>query len=150
MLQKLLKWLDKQRLKKDLHTLSGNDVWNLVNNEFDNPRINILDSKYKVPRLDYLRQALSKTAIDRARYISDIYDCDNFAFHLHSVLALEYNINSVGIVISSASRHAFNIAIVHEGGGEKVYKIEPQADRVWRPEQPERDKYVASGELILI
>jgi len=150
MLKKILEWIEKQKLKKDLRTISGNDVWNIVNDEFDNPRVNILDSKYKVPRLEYLKHALSKTAIDRARYVSDLYDCDNFAFHLHSVLALEYHINSVGIVISGASRHAFNIVIAHEGGKEKVYKLEPQADRLWRPEKPERDKYVVSGELILI
>jgi len=150
MLQKILEWIEKQRLKKDLRTISGNVVWDIVTNEIDNPKVRILDNKYKVPRLEYLKHALSKTAINRARYVSDYYDCDNFAFHLHSVLALEYHINSVGIVISGKSRHAFNLSIAHEGGNEKVYKIEPQADRVWRPEQPERDKFVASGELILI
>lgn len=150
MLQKILEWLEQQQIKRDVHTISDNDVWGIVNNEFDNPEVNILDSKYKVPRLEYLKHALSKTAIDRARYVSDYYDCENFSFHLHSVLALEYGINSVGIVISGASRHAFNVVIAHEGGEEKVWKLEPQADRIWRPEQPEREKFIASGELILI
>lgn len=150
MFKNIFKWIEKQQLKKDVHSLDGEDVWNIVKNKFENPNIRILDSKYKVPKLEYLQHALDKTAIDEAKYISNMYDCENFSFHLHSVLALEYGINSVGIVISGDSRHAFNIAIAHENGKEQVYKLEPQSDKLWKPQTPEKDKFITSGELILI
>lgn len=125
-------------------------LYTIIKDKIKKPNLITLDTKYQVPELNRLKLLLDRTAINEAKYVADYYDCENFAFHLMSVLALKYRINAFGTVISYDSEHGFNVAVALKDNDFKVYKVEPQSDKIWEAVGEKTERYDAKGEIILI
>jgi len=102
----------------------------------------LLDHNYHSCTLKEFKDILSKDFTNWKIYHKD-YDCDNFAFKLHSNLKDKYPTLALGIVFSKA--HAFNIFIDKFG---KAHYIEPQNDKIYSFNQ--LTKLYDSIKLILI
>lgn len=66
---------------------------------------------------------------DEREYVSDRYDCENFAFRFKA-LADVHGFTNVGVVVDWTSAHAYNIAVFPD---RDPFLIEPQTDRTVDP-----------------
>lgn len=74
--------------------------------------------------------ALEYTGVDQKRYISEFFDCDNFAIVLAAVCAMKFHINSVGIVLDFSGGHAYAVLPVRQADGSiDIIILEPQNDQ---------------------
>jgi len=141
---------DRHKIQKNSMVYQSNQILDKLNKEFKKVYILKTDMKYRVPTKKTFQNILENDVIDEIKYQSEYFDCENFAVLFKGISALHYRINSVGIVISYASAHAFNIILVEENNQLEIYKLEPQSDKLWKKEKPEREKYITDGEVILI
>ena len=86
----------------------------------------VLDSKYwTCTRLDF-DAIIRWDWTDKKRYISEKYDCDNFAFSFKARMDRRFHLNNVGLVIDYSGGHAYNCVVFSDG---KAELFEPQGDR---------------------
>lgn len=85
-----------------------------------------LDSKYWCcSRLDF--DAIIKWDwTNNKRYVSEKYDCDNFAFSFKARMDRRFHLNNVGLVVDYSGGHAYNCVVFSDGTAEL---FEPQGDR---------------------
>jgi len=105
-----------------------------IDGHFDAHHIR-LDSKYKAIDMETLSQVLNLDPVSENLYVSDKYDCDNFAFELFSKLKKWQGRLAIGIIIGTSAegnRHAWNYVVVHDKGKFKIIFIEPQTDRKFK------------------
>ena len=102
----------------------------------------VMDEDYSSCSVTVFKELLKNDFTNWKIYHKD-YDCDNFAFKLHSNLKDKYPTLALGIVFSKA--HAFNIFIDKFG---KAHYIEPQNDKIYSFNQ--LTKLYDSIKLILI
>ena len=92
------------------------------------PRTGV-DSKYRVLRRADWDEVLAATDTDAEQYVSEWYDCDDFAVSFKAEVAEKYGINGVGIVLDYAMGHAYNAVFVYnEDGSVSAEMVEPQND----------------------
>ena len=84
-----------------------------------------IDSKYHLCSEKDMTAIIKFDWTDRKKYVSEFYDCDNFAFNFKAMVARRFGINSVGLVIDWSGGHAYNI-IAFRNGSMKIF--EPQSD----------------------
>lgn len=88
------------------------------------------DRRYQILDSEGWDCALDFTGVDRIKYISEFFDCDNFAIVLAAVCAMKFHINSVGIVFDFSGGHAYAVLPVRQPDGSIEFIIlEPQNDR---------------------
>lgn len=76
------------------------------------------------------QHSLDFTGVDKKRYISERFDCDNFAIVLAAIMADKFQINSVGIVFDFSGGHAYAVLPVRqEDGSIEMVILEPQNDQ---------------------
>ncbi|QJF12412.1 hypothetical protein PFV2_gp39 [Pyrobaculum filamentous virus 2] len=114
------------------------DIYNVVMRSGDIGRPDywqVLDNRYWVTTVDDFREIVSRDWTKHRRYIDDRFDCDNFALHFVARINAMYGLNSVGIVIDYDAAHAYNLAIVIDGGNLRKVVIEPQTGEIlYRPD----------------
>ena len=103
-----------------------------------------IDLKYFVCSEKDMREIIKFDWTDRKKYVTDFYDCDNYAFNFKAMVARRFGINSVGIVIDWSGGHAYNI-IAFSDGSMKLF--EPQSDR-W-PTLGTKNYKFEKGEIII-
>jgi len=109
------------------------------------------DAKYRIPHIDELRQILRSDWLDKKQYVAEYFDCDDYAFALKSHFAEQHQINGIGVVIDPISRHAYNIALVHEDTTViRCYIIEPQTDEVFPINKRPLRRYFLWLSMILV
>jgi len=88
------------------------------------------DRRYRILDGTGWGSALTYTGVDKRRYISEFFDCDNFAIALAAICAMKFQINSVGIVFDFSGGHAYAILPVRqEDGSIEIVILEPQNDQ---------------------
>lgn len=147
----LKKLFNRYKVNRQEIDINQTKLVSLLNDKLPEHKLFALDGKYRVPHTDDLNDFIKNTKIDENNYLSNFYDCENFAFHFHSILALNYHINSCGIVISYESAHAFNVLVSHQGGKDnlQVNIFEPQSDNMWLPNK-DKNNYKIEDQIILI
>ena len=85
-----------------------------------------LDSKYWVCSKQEFEDWIKWDWTNKKRYISEEYDCDNFAFSFKARCDRRLGINAVGLVIDYSGGHAYNLVIFSDAAPEL---FEPQGDR---------------------
>ena len=88
-------------------------------------RIN-LDNKYWVCDKIEFQKVVDANTIDEKKYIVDKFDCDNFAFAFKAQVAMQYNLNNVGLVIDHSGGHAYCVVVFSNSSAQL---FEPQNDR---------------------
>ena len=87
------------------------------------------DTQYRILDGTGWGAALNYTGVDKRQYISEFFDCDNFAILLAAVCAMKFHINSVGIVLDFSGGHAYAVLPVRLADGSiKILILEPQND----------------------
>ena len=85
-----------------------------------------LDSKYWVCCKKEFEDWISWDWTNKKQYVSEEYDCDNFAFSFKARCDRKIGINAVGLVIDYSGGHAYNLVIFSDAAPEL---FEPQGDR---------------------
>ena len=85
-----------------------------------------LDSKYWACSKKEFQDWIKWDWTNKKKYISEQYDCDNFAFSFKSRCDRRIGINSVALVIDYSGGHAYNLVCFTDAPAE-LY--EPQSDR---------------------
>ena len=88
-----------------------------------------VDSAYWGASEEAWHGMLAYTGVDRIRYVSNAFDCDNFAVLFAGVVADKFDINGVGIVVDYSGGHAYCAILIVTENGLKIGIIEPQNDR---------------------
>ena len=86
-----------------------------------------LDSEYTAISTVHLKEFLDLDTANKAQYLAESWDCDNFAVSL-TANANKHLGNSVGVMVDVSASHAYNAALVHEDGVVRIMFIEPQTD----------------------
>lgn len=72
---------------------------------------------------------LQWSRIDRLKYITEMFDCDDFALCMKAEIARRFRLNSCIFVIDYSGGHAYNmLGTVKDDGGVWFTIIEPQTD----------------------
>ena len=89
-----------------------------------------LDSKYWACSKKEFEDWIEWDWTNGKRYISEQYDCDNFAFSFKARCDRKIGINTVALVIDYSGGHAYNLVCFTDAPAE-LY--EPQSDRWVKP-----------------
>ena len=84
-----------------------------------------LDSKYWVCDRSEFDKIVQWDWTDKKQYISEKYDCDNFAFSFKATVDRQFHLNCVGLVIDWSGGHAYNLVVFKDGTWSA---FEPQSD----------------------
>lgn len=88
-----------------------------------------VDTQYRILDSTGWDGALEFTGVDRQKYISEFFDCDNFAILLAAICAMKFHINSVGICFDFSGGHAYAILPIRQDDGSiELIILEPQND----------------------
>ena len=111
--------------------------------------LQLADEEYYCPPLSDIRKLVKQNKIDRLTYSAEKFDCDDFAVSLKSIFIKHAYKNKerryphcLGIIMGGKLLgnipHAINIVISNQL---KVYLIEPQEDKIFRPRKSDREIY---------
>jgi len=88
--------------------------------------IKALDTKFWTCNESDWKKIIDWDWTNEKKYVTEQYDCDNFAFNFKARVARKFGVNSVGLVIDYSGGHAYNLIVFSDG----TWKIfEPQSDR---------------------
>ena len=104
-----------------------------------------LDSKYWVCSKQEFEDWIEWDWTNGKKYISEEYDCDNFAFSFKARCDRKIGINSVALVIDYSGGHAYNLVVFSDVAPEL---FEPQNDS-WRKKGESTMYTLTSGYVIL-
>ena len=96
----------------------------------------LLDSRYWAVSRATWDAMIAAYGPDRNKYVSERYDCDDFAFSFKGGMGHTYEVNGVGIVLNWGHAHAYNAILVNDGGKCVVEYLEPQNDQFVRTPAP--------------
>ena len=85
-----------------------------------------LDSKYWACSKKEFQDWIRWDWTNKKKYISEQYDCDNYAFSFKARCDRKIGVNTVALVIDYSGGHAYNLVIFTDSPAE-LY--EPQSDR---------------------
>ena len=107
---------------------------------FQPHKIYLADRKYYLSDWQTMREIIIYDFVDRKKYLTDRYDCDNFSDTFASHLAEIYGLNSIAkakriqMIDAKTGKHKAwhraNVILVLNGAELKAYLFEPQTDRV--------------------
>ena len=105
-----------------------------------------LDQSYYMTNQANFLNIVAWDWIDKAEYIKEKYDCENFAFSFKAIVDYYFKLNQVALVIDYKAGHAYNLVVYPDGN---VMILEPQTDVMWawnvRP-----NVYTLEGAIVLI
>jgi len=104
---------------------SNINAWKMTYDKENKMRLTALDSKYFLCDEQDMKAIIEWDWTDNKKYVSEKYDCDNFAFSFKAMVDRRFGLNNVGLVIDWSGGHAYNI-IVFKDGTVKIF--EPQSD----------------------
>ena len=89
----------------------------------------LLDRQYVALPQAVWDEIIAKDDIDSKVYVSELFDCDDFAFGLKAAASRQYDVNGCGLVVSVESKHAFSVMLVREPDDSLSFRfLEPQTD----------------------
>ena len=98
------------------------------------------DHDYYYVTIEEMKDIILHDWVDKKKYLSEKFDCDDFALVFKAHLAERFNINAVGLARSVKINdlktgkpkgfHRANIFFADDNGVIKLYFLEPQTDKV--------------------
>lgn len=122
----------KRLIRRSQRDLTGQEVGQLWHSDPKRRALSLrlLDSKqYRAVDEAAWRAILQHNGISKFTYVSELADCDDFAFALRGMVPLEFRVNGIGLVRDWSGGHAYNCILVVQGDEVVVRFIEPQSDR---------------------
>ena len=126
-----LRYWDVYRAVRDtVQTVHRQDLENAWNaSELSKLGLCCVDSRYRALPLATWELVLAYNGVDRTRYKSEHFDCDNFALCLAGDVSQRWKVNGIGIVLDYSAGHAYNCVLVWEDGEVDLRMVEPQTDQ---------------------
>lgn len=84
----------------------------------------VLDGRYWTVDKNTFEAMVKAGWVWHRRYLTDRYDCDDFAVGFKARMAEVFGVNAVGIVVDYGAKHAYNMVILSDG---TIEGFEPQA-----------------------
>lgn len=100
----------------------------VIKEKFSNVSICLLDNKYWFCSKEDMRQIIKEDWTDNKQYISDRFDCEDFARQFAAHLRELWDVNQVAVVYDWTARHSFNIIFFSNGD---AWIFEPQNDKIY-------------------
>ncbi len=94
-----------------------------------------LDGTYYTTDLDTFKKIIQWDWTDTRKYLYDVFDCDKFAMYFKSRMAIDFHINSIGVILDYSAGHAYNLVILKDAQGVKWLLYEPQNDSIFTYDQ---------------
>ena len=120
-------------LHDHVHTVYGGEVGGAVKNHEVSGRwmrVVICDVKYRILDRKGWELILNYSGLDTKQYVSDYFDCDNFAICFSAECAKTFHINSAGIILDFSGKHAYSaFPVMQDDGTIEIAVVEPQNDR---------------------
>ena len=99
------------------------------NSQLNNLHGVFLDRRYRALPTDIWKLILEYTQIDKKQYVSEYWDCDDYAKAFAAQVPLFFACNGVGIVYDFSGGHAYNAILVADKRDHlAVVGVEPQND----------------------
>lgn len=124
-------WTVWRAVRKTAKTVSGaelTEAWKA--SQLSKLGLWYLDSRFRALPLATWKQVLAYNTVDKSRYKSDHFDCDNFAICLAGDAAQRWGVNGIGIVIDISAGHAYNCVLTYDDGKLDLQIVEPQTDEL--------------------
>lgn len=96
--------------------------------------LHITDRTFKLVDIDHIEEYLLENPVSERSYVNEWHDCDDFSYILQGDVTRWDSDLAFGIIhgrTPSGGSHAWNVCISTD---KEIYFIEPQTDRVWKPE----------------
>jgi len=139
-IRQFLSWLvpgeDKTFRFKEAGIISGHELHLKLQELNPDARVYIADGIYVYVREEELDRWLNSDSLDKMVWLTDVWDCDNFA--AESFCRAHRRLGNIAYGIAwgqtNAGYHGFNVALVEVSGELAVRIIEPQNDdtRDWK------------------
>ena len=146
----LRRLIDRRKIRQTYHTIDRDQVSSILADQLPDHKSFMLYGKYTIPKVEPLEKALSSSIVSEAKSQAAKYDCENFALHLHSVMAMEYECNACGLIISLKSEHVFNVFVARDNGIYQVYEYKEHSDKLSRVKKTELPDYIIKGQTLII
>lgn len=100
--------------------------------------ISLSDEKYKFIDWETWKKIIEIDWVSEKKYITDVFDCDNFAFSFSARMSSLFRINTAGVVYgiiynkdtgNKIGGHAYNAIIAYNKNGLELYFYEAQTDK---------------------
>lgn len=106
-----------------------------------------LDGHYRLTDQNNFLNIVSWDWIDSRQYITDVFDCENYAIAFKSRIDEYFALNQVGIVIDYKSMHGYNLVVFPDSN---VMLLEPQSDKLFCWTDRSIILYALTGAFVLI
>ena len=70
-----------------------------------------LDNRYWTCSKAEFEQLVKWDWLETQKYVSDRFDCDDFAMQFKARIGFFFNLNNVGVVVDYSSSHAYNVVL---------------------------------------
>jgi hypothetical protein len=134
-------------------SLSENDLLNVISDLKSKGGLEgwlRLDLTYYTTDIDTFKKIVGWDWADTRKYISETFDCDKFSMYFKSRVAIDFGINSVGVVLDYSAEHAYNLVILKEGDGIRWYLYEPQNDNLFTYDQRDKNMYAMQSYYLIL
>lgn len=107
----------------------------------DKNQISLSDEKYYYTDVETIKAIIEQEWISEKQYMSDYFDCDNYAFNFSSYMSYVFDLNTAGVcygpIYNKDTRaligyHAFNLIAVSENKQLSLYLYEPMKEKYVR------------------
>ena len=137
-------------IKRERVTVTSGEVASALL-EFSGLRPMLLDSTYYAVPMFIWSMVLQYSGIDKARYVRQVRDCDDFAFAFRGEVPIKLGLNGVGVALDFGMKHAYNVLLVHDPISQDVdvAAMEPQTDKIMTPERARARGGLVSGMIVM-
>jgi hypothetical protein len=116
----------------DLENIDFDELYSVLSAEFPEAHILLADEKYKTTSKSEIERYLEEDVLDKLKYVSEYYDCDDFSFALKGKLSNpDWGKLPFGILWTEtrSGAHALNCFVDKD---REVWIIEPQTDEIFK------------------
>jgi len=117
---------------KELEDISKDEIFSVLSAEFPKGTKFISDVNYKTTSKEEMMRFLKEDISDKYGYVSELYDCDDFAFKLMGQVSNpDWGCLPFGIIYTKVNNiyHALNCFIDKD---RELWLIEPQNDSIYK------------------
>lgn len=125
-IQKIFNWLFGEPIPNEWEKVDWTFVLDKLIEVYPFAKIYLRDRYYYICPKQTIVDFLAMDKTDKERYLSEIFDCDDFSFRLMGQFdVMPYSALAFGIAWSRT--HAYNVVVVTNEG---VFVVEPQSDEM--------------------
>ena len=113
-------------------------------------RPDILDREYTILPTWLMKDLIERDQTDKARYIRESKDCDDFSFQLFANIRWTYKVNTIGIALDWTESHAYCWTLTYTDTNDYViHRVEPQTDQMVKMKPDTSGRPCEQGRVII-